>query len=88
MAVAAVFEFPKEAIGAYDKNLERHGDVLLDQPARRCHVCFETEHGYTVVDVWDSLEDFEAFGAQLEEQVAVDFPYQAELKIHVVHKLL
>jgi hypothetical protein len=51
-------------------------------------VCFETDHGYTVVDVWDSLEAFEAFGAQLEEQVAADFPYQAELKIHVVHKLL
>ena len=43
VAVAAVFDFDKEALGAYDAMLERHADVLGNQPHRRMHVCFETE---------------------------------------------
>lgn len=88
MAVAAVFEFPKEAIEAYDRNLEIHADLLLDQPARKCHVCFETPKGYMVVDVWESLEAFEEFGTKLNEQVADDFPFANELHIRHVHHMI
>jgi hypothetical protein len=86
MAVAAVFEFPREAIDAYDSSLELHKE-LFDQPHRRSHVCFETDDGYMVVDVWDSLEDFEAFGEVLAG-VAADFPYPADLHLRTVHNLL
>jgi heme-degrading monooxygenase HmoA len=62
MAVAAVFTFPRSEIALYDKHLELYGEALQNQPARRSHVCFETDDGYMVVDVWDSLEAFEQFG--------------------------
>jgi hypothetical protein len=88
MAVAAVFEFPKEAIAAYDRNLELHGDVLRDQPARRCHVCFETKNGFMVVDVWESLEAFEEFGQRLDDEVAADFPFSSDLHLHQVHNFI
>ncbi len=62
MAVAAVFTFPASELELYDRHLELYGDQLRNQPSRRSHVCFETDDGYMVVDVWDSLEAFEAFG--------------------------
>ena len=86
MAVAAVFEFPKEAIEAYDRNLELHPE-LLDQPNRRCHVCFETKNGYMVVDVWESLEAFEEFGKVLEG-AAADFPFPNDLHLRQVHNFI
>ena len=87
MPVAAVFEFPRDAIDAYDKNLELHGDVLLNQPGRRSHVCFETDDGYMVVDIWDSLEAFEEFGKVLAD-VAADFGHPADLRIRNVHRII
>jgi len=87
MPVAAVFDFDKEALGAYDAMLERHADVLGNQPHRRMHVCFETDDGYMVVDVWDSLEDFEQFGEVLQNLVD-EFTYRAELKLRTIHKLI
>src|SRR4051794_5051055 len=85
--VAAVFEFGRDALDAYDQMLERHADVLGHQPHRRMHVCFETDDGYMVVDVWDSLEDFEEFGEVLQNLVT-EFPYRAELKLRTIHKLI
>jgi hypothetical protein len=87
MAVAAVFEFGREAIDAYDENLRLHGDLLRNQPRRRSHVCFETDAGYMVVDIWDSLEAFEAFGDVLG-QVAADFPYPADLHLRTIHNII
>ena len=86
MAVAAVFDFDKEALGAYDDMVERHVE-LRNQPHRRMHVCFETDDGYMVVDVWDSLEDFEAFG-ELLQQLVGEFPFRAELKLRTIHNLI
>ena len=86
MPVAAVFEFGKEALDAYDQMVERH-EQLQHQPHRRMHVCFETDDGYMVVDVWDSLEDFEAFGELLQGMVD-EFPFRAELKLRTIHNLI
>ena len=86
MPVAAVFEFGKEALDAYDQMVERH-EQLQHQPRRRMHVCFETDDGYMVVDVWDSLEDFEQFGEVLESMVG-EFPFRAELKLRTIHNLI
>lgn len=86
MAVAAVFEFGKEALDAYDQMVDRH-DELRNQPHRRLHVCFETDDGYMVVDVWDSLEDFEQFGEVLEN-IVDEFPFRADLKLRTVHRLI
>ena len=57
------------------------GERLTSQPARRSHVCFETDDGYTVVDVWDSAEDFEAFGDVLAQVAREDHPAEGEPKL-------
>jgi heme-degrading monooxygenase HmoA len=95
MTVAAVFTFPKEELERYDRDLELHGDVLRNQPARRFHVCFETQDNYTVVDVWDSLEAFEKFGdvvAELAETTAGrELNAHASplwVELHKVHNLI
>lgn len=41
------------------------GNAIHEQPARLSHVCFRTDAGITVVDVWASEEAFAAFGAIL-----------------------
>jgi hypothetical protein len=90
MAVAVVFQFPKGGIEIYDKHLAAYGHELLEQPARISHVCFETAAGYTVVDVWESLEAYEAFDDVLTElgpsRRDPEHPlYRANVTVHRVH---
>jgi hypothetical protein len=85
--VAAVFEFGREYIDAYDRSLDLAGGQLRNQPGRRFHVCFETDGGYMVVDVWESLEAFERFGEVLDE-VVNELPGPVRVKLHRVHNLI
>jgi hypothetical protein len=61
MTIAAVFEFPTEPIDKYQKVFEA-GEAIVHQPDRLYHVCFRTERGFTVVDVWRDENSFAAFG--------------------------
>ncbi len=85
--VAAVFEFPRDQLEAYDRSLDIFGGRLRNQPGRRNHVCFETDQGYTVVDVWESLEAFEQFGDLLNEVVS-ELPGPVRVKLHRVHNII
>ena len=62
MPIVAVFEFPGEDVAKYHKVFEVGGAAILEQPARMSHVCFRTESGWTVVDVWADEASFAAFG--------------------------
>ncbi len=62
MPIVAVFEFPGEDIAKYHKVFEVGGAPILEQPARLSHVCFRTDGGWTVVDVWQDESSFTAFG--------------------------
>ena len=85
--VAAVFEFGRDYIDNYDRSLDLFGDRLRNQPGRRHHVCFETDEGYMVVDVWESLEAFERFGDVLNE-IAGELPGPLHVTLHRVHNLM
>ena len=95
MAVAAVFTFPRSGIEQYEAFLEAHAAELRHQPARQFHVCFETDDGYMVVDVWDSLEAFERFGEVIDD-VARDVRRAehappltpVQLRLHRVHTVI
>ena len=53
------------------------GAAINDQPARLSHVCFRTDAGITVVDVWRDEESFAAFGAIIgpaTQQAGLDVP--------------
>ena len=62
MAIAAVFEFPNEPVEKYEKVFEVGGAAITDQPSRLHHVCYRTDTGFVVVDVWADEQSFAAFG--------------------------
>ncbi len=62
MPIVAVFEFPSEDIAKYHKVFEVGGAPILEQPHRMSHVCYRTDGGFAVVDVWDDEASFAAFG--------------------------
>jgi hypothetical protein len=61
MTIAAVFEFPSEQIEKYHQVFEA-GEAIVNQPARIYHVCYRTETGFTVIDIWADEHSFAAFG--------------------------
>jgi hypothetical protein len=62
VAVAVVFEFPGEDIAKYHKVFEVGGPAILEQPERLDHLCYQTDTGFTVIDVWADEASFAAFG--------------------------
>lgn len=62
MPIVVVFKFPGEDIAVYHKVFEVAPPSLLEQPKRWSHVCFTTDDGFTVVDVWEDEASFAAFG--------------------------
>jgi hypothetical protein len=62
MPIVAVFEFPGEDIAKYHKVFEVGGAPILEQPQRMSHVCYRTDDGWAVVDVWADEASFAAFG--------------------------
>ena len=52
MPIVAVFEFPNDDIAKYHEVFDIGGTPILEQPNRLHHVCYRTETGWTVVDVW------------------------------------
>jgi hypothetical protein len=64
MAIVVVIEFPNDPIEKYDQAWETGGRPMVDQPKRLHHIAYRTgDIGFTVVDVWEDEEAFQAFGA-------------------------
>jgi hypothetical protein len=70
VAIVAVFEFPNEPVEKYEEVFEVGGAPITDQPKRLSHVCYGTENGFTVVDVWADEESFAAFGEIIGPAIA------------------
>lgn len=64
MAIAAIFEFPAEPVEKYRKVFDA-GEVIVNQPNRLYHVCYRTDTGFTVIDIWADEQSFAAFGETL-----------------------
>ena len=62
MPIVAVFEFPTDDIAKYHTVFEVGGPAIVEQPKRLSHICYRTEGGFTVVDVWEDEASFAAFG--------------------------
>ena len=41
------------------------GDAIIEQPSRLYHVCYRTQAGFTVIDIWADEQSFAAFGQTL-----------------------
>ena len=62
MPIVVVFDFPGEDVAKYHKVFELGGPVINQQPSRFDHVCYRTDTGFTVIDVWEDEASFNAFG--------------------------
>jgi hypothetical protein len=82
MAIVALFEFPGEPIENYDRGLEQDTLAKREQPERLVHVCFETDDGWAVLDVWESEEALASFADVL------GLPPERQPKIHRVHNMM
>lgn len=70
MAIAVVFEAEASSIEKYLEVFEVGGSAIANQPARLSHVCYRTETGFTVVDVWESEEALAQFRDVLNPALA------------------
>jgi hypothetical protein len=70
MAIAAVWDFPGRTPDQYEEVFRLGGAAIHAQPNRLSHVCYRTETGIRVVDVWQDEASFAAFGAVLGPAVA------------------
>jgi hypothetical protein len=59
-----------------------------DPPGRRFHACFGPADHLTVFDVWDSAEEFEAFGVKLMPILATEHIEMASADPLEVHRLI
>jgi hypothetical protein len=62
MPIVVVFDFPGEDTAKYRKVFELGGPAVNAQPSRLDHVCYTTDNGFTVIDVWEDEASFTAFG--------------------------
>lgn len=66
MAHAILFNIPGMTPEIYDRTLGPIDEAGRDHiHSRTVHVAFETPDGFSVLDVWESMEEFEAFGQTL-----------------------
>ena len=62
MAIVAIFDFPGEPVDKYEKVFEVGGPSVFEQPGRLHHVCYRTDSGFTVADVWTDEQALADFG--------------------------
>jgi hypothetical protein len=85
MAVALLFTPTSMTAARYDRVVERLKASGVDAPAgRRFHACFGPGHRLTMFEVWDTMEEFQAFASTLmpilaEEQVELAPPEPLEI---------
>lgn len=82
MAVVALFQFPGQPVSEYDRGMSQDTAAKQHQPERLVHVCYETDDGWAVLDVWESPEALARFGEVL------GLPPDQRPKVYPVHNLI
>jgi hypothetical protein len=92
MSIVVRYNPPSLTTEQYDEadRLLREAGVEPLPDGLECHVCFASEGNLRVSEIWDSREQFEAYGKQLSVMpVLADIPFDsgAPPEIFEVHKL-
>ena len=89
MSITVIFPPAGTTTEQYDEIVRRLEEAGAGAPAgRRYHTCFGNPEALAVVDVWDSIAEFEAFGQILMpiiQDVGADV---AEPEIHQTHNVI
>lgn len=90
MSIVVRFSPASATIEQYDETIRRLNEVLGDTGPDGCdyHVCFGTDGNLRVSEIWDSEEQFKAFGAQLMPILADVGIDPGEPEILPVHNIL
>ena len=74
----------------YDEAIRRHEEAGVELPPDGLdyHICFGSEGNLRVSEIWDSREQFEAFGKQLMPILAdTGIEFSGEPEIFEVHNI-
>lgn len=89
MSITVVFKPAGTTAEQYDEMVRRLEAAGVGAPTGRTfHTCFGDPSAVGVVDVWESLADFEAFGAVLMPIIADMGADVAEPEIHQTHNVI
>ena len=75
----------------YDDAIRRHDEAGIELPpdGMDYHVCFGSDGDLRVSEIWDSREQFEAYGARLMPILAdAGIEFSGEPEIFEVHNLI
>ena len=91
MPILALFQWQGDAgalIAAYDREMANAPAVTLDQPRRTLHVFAHGENEAVVVDLWQSVEDFQRMmdRPEFRQHVASSgWPSEPDVRVYEVH---
>jgi hypothetical protein len=86
MSFVLTFTPPGFTAAKYDETVKKLNDAGAGAPkGRSYHVCYGDPNGVHVTDVWDSMENFQAFGETLlpiMQSLGVDPGQPVPLQVH------
>ncbi len=89
MAITVIFKPEGTTAEQYDEIIRRLEEAGFGAPAGRSfHTCWGDPSAVGVVDVWDSLAEFEAFGQVLTPIIDDVGAQVAEPEIHATHNVI
>ena len=89
MAITVIFRPEGTTAEQYDEIIRRLEEAGFGAPAGRSfHTCWGDASAVGVVDVWDSLAQFEAFGKVLMPIIEDVGAQVAEPEIHETHNII
>ena len=89
MSITVIFAPDGTTTEQYDEIIDRLEEAGAGAPlGRRYHTCFGDPSALGVVDVWDSIEEFEAFGKILMPIIQDVGAQVAEPEIHETYNII
>jgi hypothetical protein len=93
MSIVVRFKATSLTAETYDESTRQlqEAGIELHPDGLETHVCFGTDGNLQVSEIWDSREQFEAFGQRLRQMgvlVELGIEFSGEPEIFEVHKLV
>lgn len=93
MSIAVRFKPTSLTAETYDESTRQLEEAGVDPRPEGLdrHICFGTEGDLQVIEIWDSLEEFQAFGerlAQLPVLAELGIEFSAPPEIFEIHRVV
>ena len=89
MPITILYKTPSMTAEQYDEAIQRLEEAgVLPNPALLFHTCFGADDNLQVVDLWESVETFEAFAERLAPILAEVGIFSDDPEIHPTHDII